>query len=115
MAYDDPADPNYTVIAQPVVHTLPQQPFTTAQGYTQAEADALNALLPNFQQQRALMEAMYIAENRATGARDAGAIAWQTRQVQALQGYAGRLGPLMQAAPELLANLGTALQADSQY
>src|SRR5439155_16593338 len=68
----DPSDPNFTVIAQPVVHSVSQQPISTSEGATQQEADALNVLLTNWEQAIGITEALLTSMDRAEGAFEAG-------------------------------------------
>lgn len=108
----DPSDPNYTVIVQPVTPSLSQQPITTAQGVTQQEADALNAYLTNMEKAIGLQRAIITSINRAVGAHDAGNAMWEDRQLQAAQQYAAQAATLFNAAPQLLANVQQAYQAE---
>ena len=81
---NDPPDPNFTVIAQPVI--VPIAPPVQGDANTpQQVADAINALFNNLAQQLALDRASSTAVNRAAGARDAGNAFWVQQQTQALQ------------------------------
>ncbi len=107
---NDPSDPNFTVIDQPLV--VPIQPPVQADASTpQQTADAINALFNNLAQQLALERASNTALNRASGARDAGNTFWVQQQTQAAQQFIAQEAPLLAAQPTLLANLQTALQA----
>jgi hypothetical protein len=105
----DPPDPNFTAIAQPVFPAVPH--LTTASGFTQGEAAALNALFANEAQAIGLGEALYASINRADGAAEAGNLFWETRQLQAAAQYAGQLKNVWAAQPALLNNVVLAFQA----
>lgn len=101
-------DPSFTIIAQPVVPTLPT---VKAQGsLTQAEADAINALLSNQAEVVAVTNALQASINRAQGAANANNSQWQLSQMQAVQQYAKQLATLYGAQPSLRATLQTSLQ-----
>jgi hypothetical protein len=107
---NDPSDPNFMVITQPMV--VPIQPPVIGDPTTpQQVADAINALDDNVAQQLALERASNIALDRASGARDAGNAFWVQQQTQALQQFIAQEAPLLDAQPQLLANLDTALEA----
>jgi hypothetical protein len=76
------------------------------------EANAYNAFFANAGQTIGLEEAIFITINRAQGAHDAGNAFWEAQQLQAARQYEAQLAPLLQAEPDLLANLNKALQAD---
>jgi len=107
----DPADPNFTVIAQPIVHSLSIQPITPAPGVTQQEADALNPLLTNMEQVIAVSEALQTSNDRAQGAFAAGNAFWVTKQNQTAQQYALQLAKLLNEQVSLQANLRNATEA----
>jgi len=100
---EDPSDPNFMVIAQPQTPTLPGQPFAPVKGESQAEVDALNAVLQNEEEQVGLADALLTTINRAQGAFDAGSAEWIDQQNQAAADYAGALMALMAAEPGLRA------------
>ena len=107
---NDPADPNFIVIDQPLVIPI-SAPIQGGGATPQQVADALNALLNNLSQQLALERASNTALNRAAGARDAGNAFWVQQQTQALQQFIAQEAPFDATQPQLLANLATALQA----
>jgi hypothetical protein len=108
---NDPPDPNFMVIDQPVVRTLPSQPFTTAAGLTQQEADALNAVFTNVEQTIALEQASITAINRAQGAMAASNATWVNNQTQAALNFGGQAGLSYAANPALMSNLVQAFQS----
>ncbi len=107
---NDPSDPNFTVIAQPLVVPI-QAPILADAATPQQVADAINTLFDNLSQQMALEKASSTAINRASGARDAGNTFWVQQQTQAAQQFIAQEAPLLDAQPHLLANLATALAA----
>lgn len=106
---EDPSDPNFTVIAEPVIPSLP--PLKAGPGITQAVADAFNALLLNQEKIIGLGRAAIISLDRAQGASDAGHAFWEARQEQALKTYTGQMAVQLGAQPALLAKLQAALEA----
>ena len=111
LSESDPHDLNFMEIAQPVAPSLSQQPYTTADGLTQDEADALNALLTNIEEQIGLARAILTAIDRAQGAFLAGDSFWEIQQVLAARQFASQLVPLLEAEPTLLADLQSAIEA----
>lgn len=105
----DPPDPNYTEIALPVTPATSRQPILPGDGVTEAQADAFNALIENDQQGIGLARAMLTSFDRASGARAAGNSYWVNRQLQAARLYSGQLADILDAQPQLLANLQQAL------
>jgi hypothetical protein len=110
LARQDPSDPNFTVIAQPVVQTVHQQPITASQYITQQEADAVNGLLTNEEQALAIEQALSTSINRAQGAFDAGSTFWEDQQQTAVDNYERRLASLVDSVPALLSGLRSAIQ-----
>jgi hypothetical protein len=106
----DPPDPNFTVIAQPITISLPQQPFALETGWSQQEVDAVNVLLDNLQQSLALQKAIFISLNRADGALLARDAYWEGKQVEAAQGYFAQLRQLVDEQPKLLNDLVIAIR-----
>lgn len=106
----DPADPNFTSIALPVVPSLPQQPIVAGEGITQQVADALNALFTNQEQAIGLMSAILTSLERAQGAHEVGDTFWEVRQLKVAQQYMTQLVTLLSASTELNANLQRVLQ-----
>jgi hypothetical protein len=109
-AAQDPSDPNFTVIAQPVLQQLPS--VTVEPGITQTVADAFNALLTNETQAIALGRAILTTIDRAQGAFDANNVFWENAQVQALSQYISQLADLIAARGPLLTNVQNALLND---
>ncbi len=108
---NDPSDPNFMVIDQPEVIPIISPPIQPDPNTPQQVADAFNALFDNMAQQLALERASSTALNRASGARDAGNAFWVQQQTQAAQQFMAQEAPFLNAQPQLLANLATALQA----
>jgi len=88
----DPADTNYTQIAQP-----------TFGSYTKIKPDSMissrvasdfNAILATQVQIVGYSKAVYTASNRATGAADANNKTWVDKQTQAARGFLGKLSSL---------------------
>jgi hypothetical protein len=105
----DPIDPNFTVIAQPVIPTLP---LVVAQpGITTALATALNQLNSDSMRTIAYAQAAITSGNRAQGAANAGNAFWQAAQLQAEERYSSVLVSQIQSEPVLLANLRDAWMA----
>jgi hypothetical protein len=107
---EDPSDPNFTVIAQPVIPTLP--PITPSGNLTAAEAAAFNALFTNEAQAIGYTRAIITSYNRAQGAFDAGNSFWLGQQLQAVHQYQGTLVLLLQTEITLRTNLVNLLSAD---
>jgi len=105
----DPSDPNFTVIATPIVATIP--PIEPAGDVTQAEADAFNALFTNEAAVVGIGQAALTSANRAQGAHDAGDSNWEAKQTEAVQVYAAELGALFGSQVDLLKALRDALSA----
>lgn len=105
----DPFDPNFNVIAQPVLLTIPA--IQAQDGITQAEADAANAWLLNLAQQVAWTQAIQTAVNRANSASAAGDTADETAQMQAAAAFAVQLSNFVTAAAPLRSSLVTSIQA----
>ena len=105
----DPPDPNFMVIAQPMIPTY--TPIAAQPGITPALAAALNALNTSNIQAIAYAQAAITSGNRASGAANAGNAFWESAQFQAEQGYSNMLIELIQAEPGLLASLQNAWRA----
>jgi hypothetical protein len=105
----DPPDPNFTVIAQPIV--LPISPITAPPGTSPELADAWNAWLANLAQQEALLRAFLRSLERAQGANAAGNVQFQVLQTQTAGQYALQLAALFDLQPGLRLNLESALLA----
>jgi hypothetical protein len=106
----DPIDPNYTEIAIPVTPILNQQPILAGVYITQVQADAINALLNNIEQEIGLGQAMLTTFDRASGALAANDSIWVSNQLQAARNYAGQVANILDARPILLVALKEALQ-----
>lgn len=105
----DPADPNYTVIANPIVLSLPF--IDKPPAMDQFEADIWNQLIDNMQQTIGVGRALIISINRATGAMAAGDLGWKAIQVQAALDYAQQLRVLLGDQRRHLQNLEAYLVA----
>jgi len=105
----DPPDPNFTLIAKPLIPTYTQ--IVAQLGITSALATALNALNINSLNTIAYAQAAITSGNRAQGAANASNAFWESAQFQAEENYASILVSLTQAEPGLLANLQNALVA----
>ena len=91
----DPSDPNFRIIALPVLLTLPPESGGP-------EIAAVNALILNEERMLALARAAAIAIDRAQGAVDAGDAFWEAQQVAALNSYVSQLTALLAQQPGLL-------------
>ncbi len=107
----DPPDPNFTEIAEPISPTVSQRPFSVEEGLDQDTADAMNELFANLEEMIGLQRAISTSVDRAQGAHEAGDVFWETQQVLAVQQYNSQLGALLDAAPSLLTDLQTAVEA----
>ncbi|WP_199247576.1 Calx-beta domain-containing protein [[Phormidium] sp. ETS-05] len=107
----DPPDPNFTTIAEPITPSLSQQPFTASDLGSQQLADAANAMIANQTQWIGVAQALQTSLDRADGAVAAGDEAWQKQQEQAAQKYTLALGALTDPQPQLLADFFNAYQA----
>jgi hypothetical protein len=105
----DPSDPNFMVIALPVIPSFTA--LTAQNGVTQAEAASFNALMSNLAQQAAYFRVLITSTNRAQGAADAGNALWETSQIQAALNDAATLGSLFGAQPALLSAFQNALSS----
>jgi hypothetical protein len=106
---DDPPDPNFMAIAEPVIP--PFQSVTVANAGTQAAADAANALLANLSEVAALESALLTSNERAQGAAEAGDAFWRSEQMQAAAQFATELANRYEAQPMLLAASRSTLEA----
>ncbi len=109
----DPSDPDFTVIAQPVIVSLP--PVVPNSVLTQAEADAFNALFTSEATTIAYEQVVITSFNRAQGAFDAGNAYWQAQQLQAASKYLGQLVSSLSAEPGLRTTLSNLLSADPNF
>ena len=100
----DPSDPNFTVIAQPVPIVLPT-------GMDCGDFPECNSLVGNFLQIISLNRAIGTTNDRIQGAVDAGDTYWQTQQQQARQQYQHQLALLVSQNATLLENFQYAVQA----
>ncbi len=104
----DPPDPNFTVIDQPVIPSLPL--LTLRQGLSQAEVDSFNALLLNQEKFIGISRATLTAINRSVGAYDANDDLWEARQREAAALFNLQLSALHREQVTLLSNWQTALR-----
>jgi len=104
----DPADPNYTQIAKPVIGTIPNvQP---GNGLTPEEAKAFNALFNIDARIYGVGIAAYTSANRAQGAKNAGSSFWEQRQLNAAMQYNKTLGGLLDEDVQARSKLSQLLQ-----
>ena len=108
-ANKEPPDPNFMVIAQPMIPTL--TPVVAGNGITPAVAAALNALNTNDVKIIAYSQAGQTSADRAAGAANAGNAFWEAAQFQAELNYGDVLVSLIAFEPGLLANLQSAFVA----
>lgn len=107
----DPPDPNFTVIDQPVIPSLPL--LILGPGLSQAEVDSFNALLLNQEKIIGIARATLTAINRSVGAYDANNDLWETRQREAAALFNLQLSALHREQVTLLTNWQTALRNGS--
>ena len=106
---EDPPDPNFTVIAQPVIPSLSVQPLSTATGLSSKVVSDMNSLFTNLEQEIALLRVIPITINRVSGAVAAGNAFWQRQQAQAAQSYASQLIALLKSEDSTKAALANDL------
>lgn len=111
MLAEDPPDPNYTEIAIPETPTTSLQPILAVDGLSQSQADALNALVNNIQQDIGLGRAIITSSDRATGAKQAGEFYWYNKQTEAARLFSGQMAEIYRARPQLLETLKQELQS----
>jgi hypothetical protein len=109
----DPSDPNFMVIATPVVPTVPT--VTASVTLTQSEADAFNALLLNEANIIGYGNALVTTINRAQGASDGGDAYWLSQQLVAATQYKTQLGVYLGIEATLRSNLEQMLLADPTF
>jgi hypothetical protein len=107
----DASDPDFRVVAQPVVRSLSVQPLSAAQGFTQQEADSLNALLANVEESIAFAEATLLSSRRVQSAKNAGDAFSELQQREAVRQYAPDLATRLNAQPSLLVDVDNAFRA----
>ncbi len=107
----DPPDPNFTVIAQPMIPTL--TPIVAQPGISPALAAALNALNTNSIKTIAFAQAAITSLNRAQGAANAGNAFFEAAQLQAEENYSAVLDTFIIAEPGLLSGLQNAVTAQN--
>lgn len=108
----DPPDPNFTEIAAPVTPATSQQPILPGDDFTQAQADAFNALLNNLQQGIGLGRAILTSFNRASGAQLANDSYWMAQQLQAARTYAGQYADVLDARPQAFEDMKQSFGTD---
>ena len=101
---DDPSDPNFTVIAQPVPIVLPS-------GMDCGAFPECNNLLGNFLQIIALSRAIQTTNDRWQGAYDAGDTYWEDQQALALRQYQIQMASLASQNATLQQTFQAAFQA----
>jgi hypothetical protein len=102
-AMQDPSDPNFTVIAQPVPIVLPA-------GMDCGNFPECNNLTANFLQVISLSRAILMTNDRVQGAIDAGDTFWQSVQEQTRRQYQIQLATLVSQNAVLLQTFQTAFQ-----
>jgi hypothetical protein len=97
----DPPDPNFTTVAEPVVHplTLSLRPNDASLA---PQLAAFNALFVNGETETAVAGALNTAVNRASGAEQAGDQASLDLQEQAVRRFSNQLADTLAARPALL-------------
>jgi 6-phosphogluconolactonase (cycloisomerase 2 family) len=105
----DPPDPNYTVIDQPRVLTMPV--ITVGPGISDDLAAAMNTALTNAADQASLSRAFLVSMEREWGAHNAGDGSWETKQAGAVRDYATRLADAMARSSALRSNVATLIDA----
>ena len=101
---DDPSDPNFTVIAQPVPIVLPS-------GMDCGGFPECDNLLGNFLQIVSLSRAVQISNDRWQGAYDAGDTFWEDQQAQAIRQYQIQMASLASQNATLQQTFQAAFQA----
>ncbi len=104
---NDPPDPNFTVIATPIPLPIPS---ITDPGIPVAVRAALNILIVNIIQSTGVAGAILASMDRADGAKAAGDILWEQRQVQAGEQFKHELSRLLFLQITLRWNLRTAIE-----
>ena len=95
---NDPPDPNFRKVAQPVKVRLPK--LRSSKPFSARSAAAFNALVANMANQASLTSALTHAFERAQGAERAGDATWQAKQREAASLYASALATsIRQRAP----------------
>jgi hypothetical protein len=89
----DPLDMDFMIIPVPVPASITL--VTAGKGLTQADADALNALLINEATIVGVLRATITSANRASGAESVGDTFWEQQQVNAINGFMLQLGALL--------------------
>ena len=105
----DPPDPNFTIIAQPIIPEL--SPLTADNDVPQVVADVSNIFMDNWEQTIGYAQALLSSLERAEGAALAGDTFWIAKQLQAATQYESSLATLVNAQPTLLVNLQNTLRA----
>lgn len=103
---NDPPDPNYTVIALPVMSLAPT--VTPDPDVPASITNAFNALFDNQKQAIGLEQAILTSINRASGAMAANDTVWQQRQTQAAASYLLQLSGIANKQVDLQAAMQSA-------
>ena len=109
----DPSDPNFMVIATPVIPSIPM--VTSSGTITQAEANAFNALFTNEIDIAAYTTALTTSLNRAQGAADAGNTNWLNQQLNAVATYKTALIGFLNSEIGFKSTLAQLLAADPNF
>ena len=105
----DPSDPNFTVIATPVISSPPR--LLPGNGLNGDEVAAYNDLIKIQASEWGVGFAAYTSANRAQGAKDANNTYWQNVQTAQAQKYAHQLGVLLNQEIDARRHLYNALTA----
>jgi hypothetical protein len=105
----DPPDPNYTIIATPVIPVIP--PVSVASGLPPSLVDATNALQTQEAHLAAVEVALATTLNRISGAVAANDQVWVQRQTAVAGSLEAQLAMLLAGEADALAAFGTALNA----
>ncbi len=107
--YLDPADTNYTALAQVVAPAV--TPLAAGGDITQPEADAYNLWQTNLSQSAGFGTALTTSLNREQGAATAGSSYWATTQMNAAVQFEAQFAALLDQEPALRSNVVAQFQA----
>jgi hypothetical protein len=104
----DPADPNFREIVSAIPAVLP--PIEANSNLSIELLQAVNQLRASLSEMLGLSKATLITLDRAAGARQAGEVEWEKRQLAAARVFDARYSQLARQLADQLTALGTALQ-----
>jgi hypothetical protein len=107
--YLDPADTNYTALAQVAAPAV--TPLAAGGEITQSEADAYNLWQTNLSQSAGYGTALTTSLDREQGAATAGSSYWATSQMNAAVQFEAQLAALLDQEPGLRSNVVAQFQA----